>query len=63
MNDESELYLQRAENELVAAQILFDISGNQELQKEKFKLEKEFTFLSEQESLMLSCSEFIRRWW
>jgi len=26
MNDEAELYLQRAENELVAAQMLFDKS-------------------------------------
>ena len=44
MNDEAELYLQRAENELVAAQMLFDISSNPLLQKEQFKLEKEFTF-------------------
>ena len=36
----------RAENELVAAQILFEISDNQELQKIKFKLEKDFTFYS-----------------
>ena len=46
MNDETELYLQRAENELVTAQMLFDISSNPELQKEQFKLEKEFTFYS-----------------
>jgi len=46
MNDESELYLQRAENEIVAAQMLFDISSNPALQKEQFKLEKEFTFYS-----------------
>ena len=46
MNDETELYLQRAENELVAAQILFDISSNEILQKEQFKLEKNFTFYS-----------------
>ena len=46
MNDEVELYLQRAENELVAAQMLFDISSNPLLQKEQFKLEKEFTFYS-----------------
>ncbi len=46
MSDESELYLQRAENELVAAQILFDISNNPALQKEQFKLEKDFTFYS-----------------
>lgn len=46
MSDEAELYLQRAENELVAAQILVDISSNPTLQKEQFKLEKEFTFYS-----------------
>lgn len=46
MNDEAELYLQRAENELVAAQILFGISDNPALQKEQFKLEKDFTFYS-----------------
>ncbi|HLC80948.1 MAG TPA: HEPN domain-containing protein [Candidatus Nanoarchaeia archaeon] len=46
MNDEAELYLQRAENELVAAQMLFMVSSNSILQKEQFKLEKEFTFYS-----------------
>ena len=46
MNDEAELYLQRAENELVAAQMLFDVSSNSTLQREQFKLEKEFTFYS-----------------
>jgi len=46
MDDESELYLQRAENELVAAKMLFDISSNLSLQKEQFKLEKDFTFYS-----------------
>src|SRR3989338_3473547 len=46
MNDESKLYLQRAENEFVAAQMLFAISSNISLQKEQFKLEKEFTFYS-----------------
>ena len=46
MNDDAELYIQRAENELVAAQMLFDISSNPTLQKEQFKLEKEFTFYS-----------------
>src|SRR3989339_133700 len=46
MNDEAELYLQRAENELVVAQMLFDISSNQALQKEQFRLEKDFTFYS-----------------
>ena len=42
MNGETALYLQRAENELVAAQMLFDISANPTLQKEQFKLEKEY---------------------
>lgn len=46
MNDDAELYLQRAENEIVAAQMLFDISSNSFLQKEQFKLEKQFTFYS-----------------
>ena len=46
MSDKAELYLQRAENELVAAQMLFDISSNPTLQKEQFKLEKDFTFYS-----------------
>ncbi len=46
MDGETELYLQRAENELVAAQMLFDVSGNPTIQKEQFKLEKEFTFYS-----------------
>ena len=46
MSDEAELYLQRSENELVVAQMLFDVSSNQTLQKEQFKLEKEFTFYS-----------------
>ncbi len=46
MDDEAELYLQRAENELIAAQILFEISNNPSTQKEQFKLEKEFTFYS-----------------
>src|SRR3989338_5503422 len=46
MNDEAKLYLQRAENELVTAQMLFEISNNPTLQKEQFKLEKDFTFYS-----------------
>ena len=46
MSDEAELYLQRAENELVAAQMLFAVSSSPLLQKEQFKLEKEFTFYS-----------------
>lgn len=41
-----ELYLQRAENELVAAQVLFEVSRNSALQKE-FNLEGEFTFYSD----------------
>jgi len=36
MDDKSELYLQRAENELVVAQMLFQISSNTFLQKEQF---------------------------
>ncbi len=46
MNDEANLYLQRAENELVAAKMLFDVSDNPSIQKEQFKLEKIFTFYS-----------------
>ena len=46
MNDQAELFMQRAENELVTAQILFSISSNLTLQKEQFKLEKDFTFYS-----------------
>lgn len=46
MSGETELYLQRAENELVAAQMLFEVSSNTTLQKEQFKLEKDFTFYS-----------------
>jgi len=46
MSDEAELYLQKAENELVTAQMLFEVSNNSTLQKEQFKLEKDFTFYS-----------------
>jgi len=46
MNEGSELFLQRAENELIAAQLLFVISGDAIMQKEQFKLEREFTFYS-----------------
>lgn len=46
MNDEAELYLQRAENELITAQLLFDVSNNPSIQKETFKIEKNFTFYS-----------------
>ncbi len=45
-SDEPELHLQRAENELVAAKILFDISSDPVIQKEEFMLEKDFTFYS-----------------
>jgi uncharacterized protein (UPF0332 family) len=46
MNGERQLYLQRGENELITAQMLFEISSNDTLQKEQFKLEKDFTFYS-----------------
>jgi len=46
MKDKAKLYIQRAENELIAAQILFKISNNPKLQKEQFRLEKNFTFYS-----------------
>lgn len=42
----AELYISRAENEIIAAQIFFEISNNVNLQKEQFKLEKDFTFYS-----------------
>ena len=42
----AELYLLRAENELIAAQILFEVSNSPKLQKEQFKIEKSFTFYS-----------------
>ena len=35
MSDETDLYLQRAENELISAQMLFDISSNKIIQKEQ----------------------------
>jgi len=46
MTGETELYLQRAENELIAAQILFRVSSDQKMQKDTFRLEKDFTFYS-----------------
>ncbi|MEM2131607.1 MAG: hypothetical protein QXR96_03715 [Candidatus Woesearchaeota archaeon] len=52
---ESILFIQRAENEIIAAQILFDISSNEELQKDIFKLEKEHTFYSNVISLSYYC--------
>lgn len=46
MKAEAELYLQKAENSLIAAEILFTVSDNLKIQKETFKLEKDFTFYS-----------------
>ena len=46
MDGLTELHLQRAENELIAAQILFEVSGNRAIQREQFRLEKDFTFYS-----------------
>jgi uncharacterized protein (UPF0332 family) len=43
MDDQAGLYMQRAENELVSAQILFEISNKQDLQ-DAFHLERQFTF-------------------
>ncbi len=42
----TEIYLSRAESEIVAARILLEISDKEELQKEEFSLEKRFTFYS-----------------
>ncbi len=42
----AKIYLSRAENELVTAEILFRTSQEEKLQKEEFHLEKEFTFYS-----------------
>ena len=39
------LYLERANNELAAAEVLFQISDKSEMQKQ-FELEKTFTFYS-----------------
>lgn len=44
MNDK--LFLSRAENEISAANVLFQVSTDKELQKISFKLKKEFTFYS-----------------
>lgn len=44
MAGEDELYLLRAENELVMAQILFKISQDFFLQNKTFRLEEDFTF-------------------
>jgi uncharacterized protein (UPF0332 family) len=46
MDDEAKLFIQRAENELIVAEILFNISINEDLQKNQFNLSKEFTFYS-----------------
>lgn len=42
----AEIYLERAENEFVAAEMLMEVSRNQQLQKEQFKIERNFTFYS-----------------
>ena len=44
MSDGAELYLQRAENELVAAQMLFDVSSNPILQKSSLSWKKNSRF-------------------
>lgn len=46
MSSQAELYLARAENELIAAQILFKISSEEMLQKKEFQLKKMLTFYS-----------------
>ncbi len=46
MNNESNLYLLRAENELIAGKILNEVSLNPIIQKEQFKIETSFTFYS-----------------
>ncbi len=46
MRDDAALSLQRSENELAAAGVLFDVSADRRLQEERFRLEREFTFYS-----------------
>lgn len=46
MDSVVKLYMERAENELVLAESLFLLSSDENLQREKFKLEKHFTFYS-----------------
>lgn len=46
MEDLAELYIERAENEFTAGKILFEVSQNQEMQVEQYKLKKNFTFYS-----------------
>ena len=46
MNHISELYLSRAENELIAAGMLDEISKDAKLKKEQFKVEESLTFYS-----------------
>ncbi|MBU4245505.1 hypothetical protein L6303_04660 [archaeon] len=46
MNPMAEMYLERAENEFAAAGMLMEVSRNQTLQKEQFRIEKNFTFYS-----------------
>lgn len=42
----SEIYLSRAESEIVAARILLEISDKEKMQREEFSLDKRFTFYS-----------------
>jgi len=42
----AEIYLSRAETDLVGARVLFEVSKSNELQQQSFKLEKDFTFYS-----------------
>ncbi len=44
MNEQTVLYIQRSETEQITAEILQEISQNEQLQQESFKLEKQFTF-------------------
>ena len=46
MDDEAKLYIQRAENELITAEILFKTSSDEHLQRNQFNLDKQFTFYS-----------------
>lgn len=46
MSPMAELYIERAENELVAAGMLMEVSRNRQLRKEQFKIERDFTFYS-----------------
>src|SRR3989344_5739129 len=46
MNTIFKLHLEKAENELILAKIILDISQNTSVQKELFKIEKDHTFYS-----------------